>query len=72
MWFHNNHFSLYWIENKLYSWLIMVRILNKPDTLLEEFIYKEMVKSAICTRHCGVMEVCNWQTLETRMLGKTN
>ena len=47
----------------------MVRTPNTSDALIEQLFFKEMVKSAICTRQYGVRKVCNWQTLEPRILG---
>ena len=72
MWFKNNHLSLYWIENQLSACIRMIREPNKQDTFPEEYIFKEMVKSTVSTRKCGVREVYNWHTLEPRMLGGIN
>ena len=50
MWFQNKNLSLYWISNKLFRRLVMVRTPNTPDIFPEELIFEEMAKSEIFIR----------------------
>ena len=46
----------------------MVRIPITQGTLLEEYIFKGMVKIKKCTRLTDVKEFCNWLKLQLRIL----